>query len=150
MDTRGYFTGVKRLITHFHPVPWFKMTGRKPPRPHTPLRHAQGQLYHLFVYIFQHNQQDATLHNGIYYYKCSKCFRRFLRPSSGAQNCTHSIGYLSNFFCFLPLLWVSWYAVPTHARGKKQKKIDRYPMLCIQFWAPDGGRRNRLKHVEHL
>jgi hypothetical protein len=23
-------------------------------------------------------------------------------------------------------------------------------MLCIQFWAPDDGRRNRLKHVEHL
>ena len=24
---------------------------------------------------------------------CSTCFRRFLRPSSGAQNCTYSIGY---------------------------------------------------------
>ena len=24
------------------------------------------------------------------------------------------------------------------------------PMLCIQFEAPDDGRRNRLKHVEHL
>jgi hypothetical protein len=23
-------------------------------------------------------------------------------------------------------------------------------MLCIQFWAPDDGQRNRLKHVEHL
>ena len=35
--------------------------------------------------VFKHNQQDATLHNDIYYYKCSTCFRRFLRPSSGAQ-----------------------------------------------------------------
>ena len=35
-------------------------------------------------------------------------------------------------------------------RGKKQKKLDKYLMLCIQFWAPDDGRRNRLKHVEHL
>ena len=43
------------------------------------------------VNVFKHNQQDATLHNGIYYYKCSTCFRRFLRPSSGAQNCIHSI-----------------------------------------------------------
>jgi hypothetical protein len=23
-------------------------------------------------------------------------------------------------------------------------------MLCIQFWAPDDGRRTRLKHVEHF
>jgi hypothetical protein len=57
-------------------------------------------------HVFKHNQQDATLHNGIYYYKCSTCFRRFLRPSSRAQNCTHSIRYLSSFFCFLLLSWV--------------------------------------------
>jgi len=38
----------------------------------------------------------------------------------------------------------------THDSGKKQKKIDKYLMLCIQFRAPDDGRRNRLKHVEHL
>jgi hypothetical protein len=38
----------------------------------------------------------------------------------------------------------------THNSGKKQKKIDKYPMLCIKFWAPDDWRRNRLKHVEHL
>jgi len=37
------------------------------------------------IHLFKYNQQDATLHNGIYYYKCSTCFRRFLRPSSGAQ-----------------------------------------------------------------
>jgi len=42
-----------------------------------------------------------TYTNGIYYYKCSTCFRRFLRPSSGAQKCIHSIGYLSSFFCFV-------------------------------------------------
>ena len=28
--------------------------------------------------------------------------------------------------------------------------LDKYSMLCIQFWAPDDGRWNRLKHVEHL
>jgi hypothetical protein len=48
--------------------------------------------------VFKYNQQDATLHNGIYYYKCSTCFRRFLRPSSGAQNCIHSIKYLLSFY----------------------------------------------------
>jgi hypothetical protein len=60
------------------------------------------------VNVFKHNQQNATLHNGIYYYKRSTCFRRFLRPSSGAQNCLHSIGYLSSFFCFVPLSWLGW------------------------------------------
>jgi hypothetical protein len=29
--------------------------------------------------------------------KCSTCFRRVLRPSSGAQNCVHSIRYLPCF-----------------------------------------------------
>jgi len=55
------------------------------------------------VNVFKHNQQDATLHNCIYYYKCSACFRRFNRPSSGAQIYIHSIMYLSSFFCFLLL-----------------------------------------------
>jgi len=46
-------------------------------------------------------------------------------------------------------LWV-YIRVPTHDSGKKQKKLDKYPMLCIKFLAPDDGRKNRLKHVEHL
>ena len=40
------------------------------------------------VSVFKHNQQDTTLHNGVYYYKCSASFRHFLCPSSGAQNYT--------------------------------------------------------------
>jgi hypothetical protein len=28
-------------------------------------------------------------------------------------------------------------------------KLDIYQMLCVQFWAPDDGRRNSLKHVEY-
>ena len=43
--------------------------------------------------IFTYNQQDATLHNLFISVKCSTCFRRFLRPSLGAQNCIYSIGY---------------------------------------------------------
>jgi hypothetical protein len=27
--------------------------------------------------------------------------------------------------------------------------LDLYRMLSVQFWAPDVGQRNRLKHVEH-
>ena len=44
-------------------------------------------------HIFKYNQQDATLHNLFIYVKYSTCFRRFLRPSSGAHICIYSIGY---------------------------------------------------------
>jgi hypothetical protein len=37
------------------------------------------------MYSFKYNQQDATLYNILYYCRCSTCFGRFLRPSSGAQ-----------------------------------------------------------------
>jgi len=52
----------------------------------------------------------------------STCFRRFFRPSSGAQYCTYSVRYWS----------------------------DKYLTLYVQFWAPDDGRKPRLKHVEGL
>jgi hypothetical protein len=56
--------------------------------------------------IFKYNQQDATLYNILYHCQCSACFRLFLRPSSGAQNCTHSIRYMSSLL--LPLALVSF------------------------------------------
>jgi len=31
----------------------------------------------------------------------SKCFRRVVRPSSGTQNCTYSVRYLSDQYCYL-------------------------------------------------
>jgi len=37
------------------------------------------------VNVSKQDQQDATLHNAIYYYKFSTYFRRFFRPPSGAQ-----------------------------------------------------------------
>jgi hypothetical protein len=46
--------------------------------------------------IYKYNQQDATLYNILYYCQCSTCFRRFLRPSLGAQSGTHSIGNMSS------------------------------------------------------
>ena len=46
------------------------------------------------MYSFKYNKQDAMLYNILYYCRCSTCFGRFFRPSSGAQNCTHSIGYM--------------------------------------------------------
>jgi hypothetical protein len=77
-------------------------------------------------HIFKHNQQDATLHNDICYYKCSIVFRRFLRPSSGAQNCIHSIVYLSRFFCFLPLSWMGW-----NIYSSTTNKMQHYTMIFV-------------------
>ena len=50
-----------------------------------------GSVHH--KRIFKSNQQDATLHSLFISVKCSTCFRRLLRPSSGAQNCIYIIGY---------------------------------------------------------
>jgi len=38
-----------------------------------------------------YNQQDATFHSLFISVRRSTCFRRFFRPSSGAQNCTYSV-----------------------------------------------------------
>jgi len=51
------------------------------------------QLYAPFA---EYNQQDATFLNLFIYVRRSTCFRRFFRPSSGAQNCTYSVRYLSD------------------------------------------------------
>ena len=63
-------------------------------------------IYHGTLIFFKYNQQDATLHNILYYCQCSTCFRRFPRPSSGVQNCTHSVWYMSSLL-LLPLVSVS-------------------------------------------
>ena len=89
--------------------------------------------------IFKYNQQDETLHNLFISVKYSTCFRQFLRPSSGAQKCVYSIRY-----CVKPLL------LPATTVAGSSKDLTKYRMLYTQFWAPDDGRRNRLKHVEHF
>jgi hypothetical protein len=41
--------------------------------------------------------------------------------------------------------------VPTLPRQRQVAgKPGKYPMLCIQFWVSDDGRRNRLKHIENF
>jgi hypothetical protein len=44
----------------------------------------------------EYNRQDATIHNFFIPVRRSTCFRRFFRPSLGAQNCTYSVRYLSD------------------------------------------------------
>ena len=68
----------------------------------------------------EYNQQDAGFLNVFISIRHSTCFRRFICPSSGAQNCTRSIRYLP----------------------------DQYLKLYVQFWAPADGRKNCLKCVE--
>jgi hypothetical protein len=75
----------------------------------------------MFIYSFDYNQQDATLYNILYYSQCSTCSRRFLCPSSGAQNCTHSIWYMSSLLA------------ATASVGEFELQFDIYQMLCVKF-----------------
>jgi hypothetical protein len=48
---------------------------------------------HISVHLKYNSKLQPTRCNVswfIYFYRCSTCFRRFLRPSSGAHNCTYS------------------------------------------------------------
>ena len=49
----------------------------------------------------EYNQQDVTFLNLFISVRCSTCFRRFFRPSSGAENCTYSVRYLSDQYLML-------------------------------------------------
>ena len=69
---------------------------------------------------FKYNQQDATLYNILYYCQCSTCFRRFLRPSSGAQKLYTQHRVCARFCLLLPLAVAA-------------SKPGTYPMLCVQF-----------------
>jgi len=106
-------------------------------------------MYLMFGYVaafckkqfmsLKYNQQDATFSRSIFSISCSTCFRRFFRPSSGAQNCTY----------------VSYCQTNTATSGSISSTIaagsstgltitDAVCTVC----APDDGQRNRLKHVE--
>ena len=85
-------------------------------------KHNIFDSYTIPTTFAEYSQPDAKFHNLFISVRSSTCFRRVFRPSSGAQNCTCSIRY--------------WY--------------DKCLTLYVQFWAPDDGRKNRLKHVERL
>ena len=68
--------------------------------------------------------------------KFSTYFRRFLRQSSGAQKL-----YIQHrVFC-------QTFSATCHCCGRD---VPSLPQPCSSFWAPDYGRRNRLKHVKHF
>jgi hypothetical protein len=74
--------------------------------------------------FFKYNQQDATLYNILYYCRCSTCFRRFLRPSSGAQNFTHSIWHMSSLL-----------AGTASGSGKQPLPSTHFSLHCTYRWA---------------
>jgi hypothetical protein len=79
--------------------------------------------------ILVYNQQDATLHNLFISVKCCICFRRFLRPSSGAQNCIYVIGYLVEP-SLLPAAVMEELELTV---AGSRKGLTKYPMLYVQF-----------------
>jgi len=92
------------------------------------------------MYSFKYNQQAAMLYSILYCCQCSACFRRFLHPSSGAQNRTQHLVYVKHNLLLL-LAWVSWNSLTLAVAASK---LDIDQMLCVRFWAPDDGRRNCL------
>ena len=82
------------------------------------------------------------LYNTLYYCQCSTCFRQFLRPSSGAQNCIHNIGYLSSFYWFLPLAWEMYKRLIHHCTlctvANWQINVSKkdVPTWCKQDYTP--------------
>ena len=61
----------------------------------------------------------------------STCFRRFLLPSSGAMRWNWNSSISSTIPASRSIGW-------------------KYLKPCVQFCAPDDGRRNRLKHVQRF
>jgi len=70
----------------------------------------------------------------------STCFRRFLRPSSGAQNCTYSVRYLSDQYCYL-LLALTFHCLFISVRRS----------TCFRrFLRPSSGAHNCTYSVRYL
>ena len=98
--------------------------------------------------IFKCNQQDAT--SPIYFCEMLYMFQVVTPPIIGCSKTVRTAsGTLSNLYCYLPLSWKLRSISSTPVAGNS-KVLTKYPMLYIQFWALDDGRRNRLKHVEHF
>ena len=68
---------------------------------------------------------------------CSICFGWILQPSSGAPHCIYSIWYLSNRYCYLPLVdtvWCSWWWLEDpHVEHftEIKKKLYKVAYCCI-------------------
>jgi len=100
------------------------------------------KLQHTFA---EYNQQDATFHNFFISVRRSTCFRPFFRPEPGAQNCTYSVRYLSDRYCYLLLASYMFQAgFPSIIRSSKlhiQRQVFVRPLLlpaASQLHVSDG------------
>ena len=76
----------------------------------------------------------------IYFYRCFACIRRFLRTSSGAQNCTYRFRYCQSIL----LLAARVDEIPSHlihASSQQQYWLTIpgavYTVLCSWWWADE-------------
>jgi len=100
--------------------------------------------------ITNYSQQDVTFLKFIYFYRRSTCFRRFLRPSSGAHNCTYSFRYCQPILLLAATVDEMDLLSISSTVAASRSIAWQYLKLYVQLCAPDDGRRNRLKHVERL
>ena len=71
----------------------------------------------------------------LYFCKTLYMFEMVFPSIIRSSKCTYSIRHLSDHCCYLLLAWARW---------------NECLMLYVQFWAPDDGRKTRLKHAELL
>ena len=61
------------------------------------------------IFLLIYFQQDATLYSLLISGKLLYVFRVVSPPNiRSTHSCIYSIWYLSNHYCYLPLLWMSW------------------------------------------
>ena len=86
--------------------------------------------------------------------RCSTCFRRYHRPSSGALNCTIRLHVFVKPkllpAAIVDELELHWSSISSTITGGRSFGLTNTWSCVVQFSAPDDGRRYRLKHVEHL
>jgi len=101
------------------------------------------------VWFLNYNQQDATIFDYLFL-KGSTCFGQFLRPSSGAHNCTLSFRYCQPILLLLQAdIMDEVEQSCTSSMIPASSSIGwQYLKLSVQLCAPDDGRRNCPKHME--
>jgi hypothetical protein len=115
-----------------------------------------------FVRVTNYSQQDATFLEFIYFYRRSTCFRRFLRPSSGAHNCTYSFRYCQPILLLaatveeLALATSWWWAEEPPETFRASVKIIKFKKSCIllavscNYITMHGHKNIKLIHLCHI
>ena len=96
-------------------------------------------LTKLHVTFSVYNKQDSMFHSLFISVTRSTCFRRFFRPSSGAQKL-----HIQRQVFVTPI------RLPAASLARLAAGSSKCLRLYVQFCAPDDGRTNRLKHAERL